>query len=111
MVPQKTPRPTMAQVAKLAGVSPTTVSMVINDAADATSISAPTRDRVAEAIRTLGYQPKHAARRLRTQRSETLGFITDEIATTPFAGDTIRGAQEYAWKRNHLLTVLNTGGD
>jgi LacI family transcriptional regulator len=111
MVSQRTPRPTMAQVAKLAGVSPTTVSMVINDDPRATSISAPTRDRVAEAIRTLGYQPNHAARGLRTQRSETLGFITDEIATTPFAGDTIRGAQEYAWKRNHLLTVLNTGGD
>jgi LacI family transcriptional regulator len=111
MVSQKSPRPTMAQVAKLAGVSPTTVSMVLNDDPRATSISAPTRDRVAEAIRTLGYRPNHAARGLRTQKSETLGFITDEIATTPFAGDTIRGAQEYAWKRNHLLTVFNTGGD
>lgn len=111
MASEKTSRPTMAQVAKLAGVSPTTVSLVINDDPRAKTISEPTRDRVAEAVRSLGYRPNHAARGLRTQKSETLGFITDEIATAPFAGDTIRGAQDYSWKRNHLLTVLNTGGD
>jgi len=111
MAPEKSSRPTMAQVAKLAGVSPTTVSLVINDDPRASSISAPTRDRVAEAVRSLGYRPNHAARGLRTRKSETIGFVADEIATTPFAGDTIRGAQEYAWSRNHLLTVFNTEGD
>lgn len=103
-------RPTMAQVARLAGVSPTTVSFVINDDPRGSAVPAATRLRVEEAVRALGYRPNHAARRLRTQRSETIGFITDEVATTAFAGDTIRGAHDAAWARHHLLTVLNTGG-
>jgi len=106
-----TRRVTMAQVARLAGVSSTTVSFVVNDDPRLSSISRATRDRVEDAIKVLRYRPNHAARGLRTQRSETLGFITDEIATGPFAGETIRGAVAAAWQRQHLLTVLNTDGD
>ncbi len=102
---------TMADVARRAGVSPTTVSFVVNDDPRLPTITAATQDRVREAIRALDYRPNHAARRLRNQRSDTLGFITDEIAAGPFAGGAIRGAASVAWERGHLLAVLHTGGE
>ena len=104
-------RVTMADVARRAGVSPTTVSFVVNDDPRLPTITAVTQDRVREAIRALDYRPNHAARRLRNQRSDTLGFITDEIAAGPFAGGAIRGAASVAWERGHMLAVLHTGGE
>ncbi len=102
---------TMADVARRAGVSPTTVSFVVNDDRRLPSITAATQERVREAIRALDYRPNHAARRLRNQRSDTLGFITDEIAAGPYGGGAIRGAASVAWERGHLLAVLHTGGE
>lgn len=78
-------RVTMKAVAKQAGVSQTTVSYVINDVTSA-NIPEETRQRVRDAIKELGYHPNAAAREMRTNRSHLIGFITDEIATTPFAG-------------------------
>jgi LacI family transcriptional regulator len=47
---------------------------------------------------------------MRTQRSKVFGFIGDDIATTPFAGQIIQGAQEAALRREMLLLTFNTGG-
>lgn len=98
----------MAEVARLAGVSPTTVSFVINDRP---GLPEATRQRVREAIETLGYRPNRAARGLRTRRTHTLGFLTDEIAVTPFAGRTVTGAHDVAWKQQTLLLIANTTRD
>lgn len=65
-------RPSMFEVAKLAGVSHQTVSRVINDSPD---VSAPTRAKVREAIATLGYRPSNSARALASRRSHTIGLI------------------------------------
>ena len=48
---------TIKDVAKQAGVSVTTVSIIINGKAEERKISAATQERVAEAMRDLGYQP------------------------------------------------------
>jgi LacI family transcriptional regulator len=48
---------------------------------------------------------------MRTQHSKTLAFISDDIATTPFAGQIIQGAQDSALRHEKLLLILNTGGD
>src|SRR5271166_6618898 len=48
---------------------------------------------------------------LATQRSKVFGFLSDNIATTPFAGQIIQGAQEAAWQREMLLLTFNTAGD
>ena len=100
--------PTMGDVARLAGVSPTTVSFVLNDVAGS-GIPENTRRRVRASARELRYRPNATARLLRTDRSHTIGFVTDEIASTPFAGDVIKGAQEAAWEAGKLLTIVNTG--
>lgn len=102
-------RPTMADVARQAGVSQTTVSFVMNNVATA-NIPDETRVRIWEAVRELGYRPNAVAKGLRTSQSHTIAFITDEIATTPYAGDVIKGAQDLAWASGKVLVVVNTGG-
>jgi LacI family transcriptional regulator len=97
-------------VAAHAGVSVTTVSHVLNDV-PGKRISAATRDRVRRAAEQLGYAPNGVARSLRLQRSQMIGLVSDEIATTPYAGLIILGAQEAASKHGWLLMLVNTGVD
>jgi len=98
----------MHDVARRAGVSQTTVSFVLNNVEHA-NIPEETQDRIWAAIKELGYRPNALARSLRSQRSHMIGLISDEIATTPFAGQIIQGAQDAAWASNKILEVLNTG--
>src|SRR5438034_2325023 len=100
--------PSMYDVARVAGVSQTTVSFVVNNVANA-NIPQETRDRVWSAINELGYRPNAVARSLRSQRSHMIGFLSDEVATTPHAGKIIQGAQDAAWDSNKMLLVINTG--
>ncbi len=70
---QKAARPTIKEVASMAGVSTQTISRVINERPD---VSPETRKRVQEVIKELGYQPSALARSLIRQRSHTLGVVT-----------------------------------
>jgi LacI family transcriptional regulator len=99
----------MIEVAKKAGVSQTTVSLVVNNDRSI-NISEATRQRVLDAIRELGYRPNAAARKMRTNRSHYIGFITDEIATTPHAGLIVKGAQDAAWQASKIILLVNTSG-
>lgn len=101
--------PTMNDVADLAGVSQTSVSLVLNNAPNA-NIPIETRERILRAVAELGYRPNALAQSLRTSRTQLLGFISDEIATTPFAGNVIKGAQNAAWAKGRVLLVINTEG-
>lgn len=103
----KQKRPSMKDVADLAGVSRTTVSFVLNDR-EGTNIPQPTQQRVMDAVNQLGYRPNAIAQGLRGQRTKTLGFISDEIGTTPYAGQILQGAQDLAWEHGILLFSVNT---
>jgi LacI family transcriptional regulator len=103
-------RTRLQDVAAKAGVSTTTVSHVLNDV-PGKRITPETRERVRLAAQELAYAPNTAARSLRTQRSHLIALVSDEIATTPFAVQIIRGAQEMASKHGWLLIVVNTGID
>ncbi len=105
---QKKPSPRMVDVAKLAGVSQTTVSFVINGNPE---IPDETKERVRSAISELGYRPNLAAKSLRTRHSGIIGFVTDEIAITPFAGKIFEGAQDVAWEQEKILLLVNTKND
>ena len=94
-------------VAAAAGVSVTTVSHVLNDVAYA-RVGAETRERVHEAAQRLGYGPNRLAQALRTQRSGMIGFISEEIATTPHAGRIILGAEETARARGYRIMIINS---
>jgi LacI family transcriptional regulator len=92
-------------VARAAGVSTTTVSHSLNDVG---RISPATRERVRRIAAELGYVPNHLACCLRGQLTQTIGFLGDEIVTTPYAGGIIAGAQEAAKTYGSLLLIVNT---
>lgn len=94
-------------VAAAAGVSVTTVSHVLNDVSYA-RVGAETRERVHDAAQRLGYGPNRMAQALRTQRSGMIGFISEEIATTPHAGRIILGAEETARARGYNIMIINS---
>jgi len=100
----------MYDVARVAGVSQTTVSFVINNVPNA-NIPQETRDRVWAAVEELGWRPNAIARGLSLQRSHTIGLISDEIAISSHAGKIIQGAQDAAWAQNKMLLVINTGSN
>ena len=110
MTPQKHRVPTMRDVARVAGVSQTTVSFVLNNK-PGVGIADETRARIEEAVEQLGYRPNVAAQTLRTNRTNLIGLISDVIATTPYAGQIIEGAQDAAWAHGQLLLLMNTGGN
>lgn len=101
---------TMRDVAKAAGVSVATVSHVVNDKPGA-RIGDDTRKRVQDAVAELGYRPNALAKTLSQGSSRFIGLVADAIATTPFAGQIIHGAQDEAWKHGYVLLVANTEGN
>lgn len=106
---------TIYDVAKHAGVSPKTVSRVLNNDAP---VKESTRLLVEKAITELGYIPSSAARALRSQRSGLIGVITgsieshDEYVDVRGLPDTflVQGAQQAATEAGKILMVANTGG-
>ncbi|MCU1532634.1 MAG: LacI family transcriptional regulator [Arthrobacter sp.] len=102
--------PTMHDVAAAAGVSQATVSLVLNSASGS-RFSEDTRKRVREAVIRLGYRTNAHAKVLRDGVAGMIGFIGDSVATAPFAGAIIEGAQERAWEDGLLLLTVSTGGD
>ncbi len=112
MARQPSKRPaTMSDIARQVGVSRTTVSFVLNAHPSATSIPVETKERILETARKLSYRPNLAAKTLRTNQTHAIGFIADEIATTPFAVNIMKGAQEAAWAHGKLLLIINTAAD
>ncbi|HUC14859.1 MAG TPA: LacI family DNA-binding transcriptional regulator [Acidimicrobiales bacterium] len=102
---------TLAEVARRAGVSQTTASFVLTGRGDEMRISQQVRVRVEQAVRETGYRPNVVSRSLRTGTTHTIGFVSDTVATTPFAGHLIWGALDAARESEHLLLIAETEGD
>jgi DNA-binding LacI/PurR family transcriptional regulator len=98
---------TMREVAKRAGVSPATVSRVLNKTH---YISPETKRRVLEVVGQLNYYKNVHARRLATGRSDLFGLVISEIAN-PYFPEVIRGFQAAAWDRGFDVLLCNTQYD
>jgi len=101
-------RPTQDDVARIAGVSQTVVSMVLNDRSPV-AISAETRQRVLTAIDELGYVPDGSARSLRTRKTLIVACLIPDI-TNPFYPAFERGIQDVADANDYDLIAYNTDG-
>ena len=95
---------TMNDVAKLAGVSPATVSRVLSKSP---YISAKTVKRVLAAVDELHYHRNVHARRLAIGKSDLFGLVISEIVN-PFFSEIIRGFQSAAWDQGFDVLLLNT---
>ena len=98
-------RPTSLDVARLAGVSHTTVSFVINDVTSA-GISEETRARVLQAVAQLDYHPHEAARSLRSKASHILGVAIPEY--NPHHLEIAAGIDHYAQEHGYNTSLFIT---
>jgi LacI family transcriptional regulator len=106
---------TIYDVAKIAGVSPKTVSRVLNGDAP---VGEKTREAVEKAILELGYVPSNAARMMRSSRSGLIGLITGAISTTSDGNDPkglpdlliVQGIQSVMSATGMTLMIADTGG-
>ncbi|HSK70363.1 MAG TPA: LacI family DNA-binding transcriptional regulator [Pyrinomonadaceae bacterium] len=70
----------LKELAAHLGLSPTSLSIVLNDSPAATSIPQETKDRIFEAAEKFNYRPNYFARSLRAQRSFTFGVLVPELS-------------------------------
>ncbi|MFC5727571.1 MULTISPECIES: LacI family DNA-binding transcriptional regulator [Nocardioides] len=101
----------LADVAARAGVSRTTASYVLNGTSAQMRISAETEQRVRSAVMELGYRRNRSALSLRTATTQTIGVISDFVATGHFASQMLRGASAAARAQDHLIVIGETEGD
>src|ERR671934_2546259 len=100
------PRITIIDVAKAAGVHPSTVSRVLNQREELNLLPA-TRQRVVAAAARLGYRPSALARSLRLRRTFTLGMLVPNI-DNPLFPPIIKGVEDTAHSRGYNLVLCNT---
>jgi LacI family transcriptional regulator len=106
-------RPTMTDIAKLTGVSQSTVSLVLNNASGA-KFSDTTRDKVLRAAQDLGYRmtQREPVAALDSQRERNLiVYLADEISTSPHPVVSIDGARDAAFANGRMLAVYSTHGN
>ncbi|MGZ2373322.1 DNA-binding LacI/PurR family transcriptional regulator [Sinorhizobium medicae] len=95
---------TIAKVAARAGVSPTTVSHVINHS---DRVSKPLRERVEAAIKDLGYKPNPQAQSLRTGRTNIVAMLIPDIRN-PFYPELVKAAQSELEVAGLDMLIFNT---
>lgn len=99
--------PTSADVARLAGVSQATISLVLNGRDSAVRISPETRERVMSAAAQLGYTPNHAARSLRQRSTKIITFILPTLEN-PYFLEIASAAQAEASLRGYSVTIISS---
>lgn len=99
---------TIKDIARLSGVSPTTVSKVMNSKDD--DIGEATKQRVKEIISEHGYTPNIVARSMVTKKTNTIGIVIPDIRN-PFFPELIRGAEDTAHDLGYNLIICNTDDD
>ena len=100
------PRVTIIDVARAAGVHPSTVSRVLNGRGELALLPA-TRQRVLATASRLGYRPSALARSLRLRRTFTLGMLVPNI-DNPLFPPIIKGVEDTAHSRGYNLVLCNT---
>ncbi|CCK24571.1 LacI family transcription regulator [Streptomyces davaonensis JCM 4913] len=98
---------TISDVARLAGVSTSTVSHVINGTRP---VRDETRVRVEEAVRSTGYRRDSLARALRRSRTDSIGLILTDVAEPAFAA-MARGVEREAMDAGLTVLLANSGED
>jgi DNA-binding LacI/PurR family transcriptional regulator len=102
-------RVTSVDVARRAGVSQSTVSLVMSGKARG-RVSEATEAAVRRAAAELDYRPNAAARALRTGAARSVALIVPDV-TNPFFGHVMRGAQAAAWDAGYAVALVDTAND
>ena len=100
-------RPTIADVAREAGVSITTVSHALNGTR---FVAEPTKQRVLAAIERLRYEPSSVAQSLKRDKSHAIGLLITDISN-PFFTSLVRGVEDVASRAGYSVILCNTDED
>ena len=98
----------LEDIAKETGFSISTVSRVLSNSNYPVSKSI--REKVLQTAEMLGYEPNIAARSLRTDRTNTIGIIVDDLLS-PFTPPIVRGIQDYLHENGFLSLIVNSDWD
>ncbi|MDO6705456.1 substrate-binding domain-containing protein [Photobacterium sp. 1_MG-2023] len=98
---------TIKDVARMAGVSTTTVSHVINKTR---FVAEATQKKVLAAVEELNYAPSAVARSLKCNTTSTIGMLVTK-STNPFFAELVHGVEEYCYKAGYTLILCNTEGN
>jgi DNA-binding LacI/PurR family transcriptional regulator len=108
-ISEELPMPvTLEEIAKAAGFSVPTVSRALTNSSY--PVSPATRQHIIEVAQALGYKPNLAARSLRTDQTNTIGIIVDDILS-PFTPPIVRGIQDYLKPFDYLGLIVNSDWD
>lgn len=97
----------LEDIAKLAEVSPTTVSRVINNYG---SLSEKTKKKVFAAMKELNYQPNSLARSLKGKSTKVIGVIFPGVSN-PFFGQMVETIENQLFSRGYRIILCNAGND
>ena len=97
---------TLEDISKATGFSIPTVSRVLSNSTY--PVSSATRQRILESAQALGYRPNLSARGLRTERTNTIGILVDDIMSV-FTPPLVRGIQDYF--NEHAISCLVMNSD
>ncbi len=100
-------RPSIKDIARIAGVSPSTVSRAL---ADSPRISLATRERIQRIARELDYSPSLAARALVTGASPIIGVVAPSLAD-PYIAAVMKGLEEASHQHGYQRLVASSQGD
>ncbi len=98
---------TIKDVARMAGVSTTTVSHVINQTR---FVAEEKVEKVWQAVEQLNYTPSTAARSLKNNQTKSIGMLVSS-STNPFFAEVVRGIEHYCYQQHYNLILCNTEGD
>lgn len=103
-------RVSIRDLARDVKLSPTTVSLVLNDSPGAESIPQETKDRVFAAARRLNYRPNFLARSLRANRSYVIGVIAPEL-TDGYSALVLNGIEDHLLGQGYMYLVATHRGE
>ncbi len=101
---------TIVDVARESGFSPSTVSIVLNDAPLSRHIAATTKERIRQTALRLGYHPNASARSLRSRRSHTIGVLIFDLSD-PFCTLILRGIEKALHPTDYLPILMDANND
>lgn len=96
----------LKELAKHLKLSPTTLSLVLNDSPGAASIPQETKDRIFTAAKGFNYRPNFLARSLRSQRTYTVGVLVPELSDGYSAG-VLSGIESYLLEQGYVYLVAS----
>jgi DNA-binding LacI/PurR family transcriptional regulator len=96
---------TLKEVAQHLGLTPGTVSAVLNNSSAARSIPEHTRNRILTAAREMNYRPNFLARSLRVQRTFSVGVIAEEIGDA-YGGMVVNGIEAFLSERKYFFFTV-----